>query len=330
MNTKFFSTLLLLLSSFTLLLAQVNQKDAKGLKQGAWVKKDPTTKRTVYEGQFIDDKPTGLFKYYSESGKLKAITTYRENGTKAYALLFDEKGNKIAEGLYLNEKKDSVWNYFNPDKILIAQESYQNNKKHGTWKIFYEDGKVYEEMDWRNGVKHGAWKQYYKNSTLKTDATYNNGDLDGKMKFFFSDGKPDMIGTYVNAMREGPWEYYNPDGKLKMRELYTKGKVARKEYHNGVFNENYDNDILKSSITYKDGKKNGAFKEYYNAGEWKRRIKPAEGEFPEEVEEYFEGQQLQREGAYLDDQLQGKITTYKPNGKIDKVEVYEFGKLKSK
>lgn len=310
--------------------AQENKKDAKGLKQGAWLKKDANTKVKIYEGSFIDDKPNGLFKYYFPNGKIKAITTYSEKGTKARAILFDALGNKIAEGIYNNEKKDSIWNYYNPDHILISQESYLNTKKNGVWKVFYEDGKLYEEITWMNGQKNGPWKQYFKNGNLKTDAFYNQGELDGSMKFFQPNGKPDMTGTYVNAMRQGAWIEYLPSGDVKTREMYDKGVLQNKELVNGVFTDNYNNDVLKSSTTYKDGKKNGPFVEYYNAGQWKRRIKPAQGDFPEEEEEYFDGQKIQRNGNYLNDKLQGKITYFKLDGKVEKLEEYENGILISK
>ena len=50
--------------------AQVNQLDAKGLKQGLWYKNFPGTKIHMYEGTFKDDKPVGIFKYHYESGRL--------------------------------------------------------------------------------------------------------------------------------------------------------------------------------------------------------------------------------------------------------------------
>ncbi len=307
--------------------AQENKKDAKGLKQGAWVKFDANTKAKLYEGSFVNDKPNGLFKYYFPSGKIKAITTYSNEGQKARALLFDEKGNKIAEGIYINEKKDSIWNYYNPEHVLISQESYLNCIKDGLWKIYYEDGKLFEETSWKAGVKNGIWKQYFKSGNPKTDASYKAGELDGVMKLFQPDGKLEMSGTYVNAMREGAWIYYLPSGEIKNRELYSKGTLLNQELMNGVFTDKYDNDILKSSYTYKDGKKNGEFIEYYRAGQWKKRLKPADGEFAEEEEEYFEGQKIQRKGIFVNDKLDGKISTFNLDGKLDKTEEYSNGML---
>lgn len=310
--------------------SQENKKDANGLKQGAWVKIDKATKAKVYEGSFVNDKPTGLFKYYYPSGKTRALNTYTENGSKASVLMFDEAGNKIAEGIYRNEKKDSVWNYYNPDHALIAQESYTDNKKNGPWKVFYETGALYEEINWKQGLKEGEWKQYFKNNKPKLEGFYANGELDGSLKFYFSNGNPEMTGTYVNAVRDGIWMYYHESGEVKSKEHYNKGNLLNNEYINGVFTENYDNEIVKSSVTYKEGKKQGEFSEYYNAGEWKKRIKPAEGDFPAEEEVYFTGQKIKRKGNYLNNNLEGKITYYKLDGKIEKIEEYNNGILVSK
>jgi antitoxin component YwqK of YwqJK toxin-antitoxin module len=330
MKNRIFILIVFILSICIESFAQENKKDANGLKQGAWVKYDATTKAKIYEGSFVDDKPNGLFKYYTPQGKIKAITTYSDKGKKAKALLFDDKGNKIAEGNYLNEKKDSTWNYYNPDHVLIAQENYSNTKKNGAWKVFYENGKLYEEINWKDSIKDGKWQQYFNNGMLKTDANFVQGQLDGSIKLYQEDGKPDMTGTYVNALREGVWLYYLPSGEIKLRENYSKGKLKNKEPLNGVINENYDNEILKSSYTYKNGKKNGEFTEYYNAGEWKLRLKPAEGEFPPEEEQYFTGQKVKRKGNFIDDQLDGKIISYKLDGKVESEKEYKNGTVISK
>ena len=54
-------------------VSQVNQKDAKGQKQGVWNKKYPGSNTFIYKGQFKDDKAIGEFTYYYEIGKIKSI-----------------------------------------------------------------------------------------------------------------------------------------------------------------------------------------------------------------------------------------------------------------
>jgi antitoxin component YwqK of YwqJK toxin-antitoxin module len=90
-------------------------------------------------------------------------------------------------------------------------------------------------------------------------------------------------GAFKNGLQEGKWEYYTEDGKIESRESYKNGKKdgAFEEYaldEQGSFTilskkkfkedkpegawELYNNGILYSVESYKDGEKNGEFREY--------------------------------------------------------------------
>ena len=47
-----------------------NQIDISGKRQGDW-KKYHNNGKLRYKGQFIDDIPSGIFKYYYDTGELK-------------------------------------------------------------------------------------------------------------------------------------------------------------------------------------------------------------------------------------------------------------------
>ena len=64
---------LILVFTSGLSIAQLNQTDSKGRKQGEWAKTYPKSRVYQYKGQFKDDKPIGTFTYYYESGKVKAV-----------------------------------------------------------------------------------------------------------------------------------------------------------------------------------------------------------------------------------------------------------------
>ena len=94
-------------------VSQVNQKDAKGQKQGVWNKKYPGSNSLIYKGQFKDDKPTGTFTYYYVSSKIKAVITYSGNSERAFAEYYHENGQI--------------------KKILLAKDD---------WEEFDENGKL--------------------------------------------------------------------------------------------------------------------------------------------------------------------------------------------
>ena len=64
-------TILIVFLNVFLSVAQ-NKTDEKGWKQGYWKKIDPTTKKIIYEGNFKDNLPQGLFKYYYPNDSIKS------------------------------------------------------------------------------------------------------------------------------------------------------------------------------------------------------------------------------------------------------------------
>ncbi|HLO92652.1 MAG: toxin-antitoxin system YwqK family antitoxin [Chloroflexota bacterium] len=222
--------LILTVSLITSVVAQnTNTTDSKGLKQGVWEKKDAKG-NLVYQGVFENNKPVGKFTYYDSTGKVKAITTFSENGTKAYTIIF-EKGFKVSEGNYINEKKDGVWKYYNNDSIVIAEENYVNGVPNGVWKTFYANGAIYEEMPYVNGIKEGTWMQYFYDGPIKTKATYKNGLLEGLATFYYPNGRVFISGPYIRNLKDGVWMHLNDKGIAEKREIWQAGFLVAEEYY---------------------------------------------------------------------------------------------------
>ena len=123
-----------MLSVAKVLLAQSNEQlnftDSKGLKQGLW-RKTNELGQLKYEGAFKDGKPIGHFIYYYAGGQKKAETDYSKNGTLARTILYHEVGGLKAKGNYINEKKDSIWNFYDEKERLTSIENYKDNKRNG-------------------------------------------------------------------------------------------------------------------------------------------------------------------------------------------------------
>lgn len=131
------------------LFAQMNQTDSDGLRQGTWQKNYPNG-NPLYKGTFNDGKPVGEWFRYHENGQVKAKIQYAENSDSAYTQLFSKKGEKVAEGVFIDEKKEGKWVYFSGNK-KVAEEEFKNDQKHGISRKFYPSGEVLEETDWQNG-----------------------------------------------------------------------------------------------------------------------------------------------------------------------------------
>ena len=54
----------------------INRTDSIGRKQGYWIKKDRDG-TLKYEGRFVNDRPTGTFKYYYPEENSKSNYNFR-------------------------------------------------------------------------------------------------------------------------------------------------------------------------------------------------------------------------------------------------------------
>ncbi len=208
---------------------EINKTDPQGNKQGIWEKKDKVG-RLVYKGSFKDNLPEGTFTYYDTTGKVKAITEFSQNGSNAYTKMFD-KGFKESEGLFVNEKKQGVWKYYNHDSIVIAEENYKNGVPDGVWKTFYANGQLLDEIPYVNGVKEGTWTQYFYDGRLKTKATYVNGLLEGLATFYHPNGRVFISGPYLHNLKDGTWIHLNDKGETEKKEIWKSGTLAAEEYY---------------------------------------------------------------------------------------------------
>jgi len=213
----FFSTIISAQDAF-------NKTDASGKKQGFWIKLDDNKKK-IYEGNFVDNIPVGKFIYYYDNGQPWSISIFSQKGKVARSQMFDAGGKLTGEGKYVNEKKDSVWKFYNQEGKLLSDEIYVNGIKTGVARVYYPNGQIAEEKNWKNGVLQGVCKKYFESGTLKYLGQYVNGKVEGKVQYFHPSGKVDAEGVYVNDVKNGDWKYYKEDGRLDRIDKYIDGKL---------------------------------------------------------------------------------------------------------
>lgn len=203
---------------------QINQTDARGKKQGHWIKRYPD-QSILYEGYFKDDQPTGEFKRYYEDKTLKSVLNFTSNGKEASAVLYHPNGYLASRGKYLNQQKEGKWLFYSAiiKNYLISEEFYTHNLRNGLSVRYFPDSTIAEKVRYVNDVKQGEWTRYYSNGTLLLKSNYVNGNIDGKFEAWYDDGKIEFSGQYKNDARDGLWLIYNPDGTLKYRLEYDNG-----------------------------------------------------------------------------------------------------------
>jgi len=308
-----------------------NTTDAKGRKQGAWSKPWPNG-QARYTGQFMDDKPTGEFKHFDEKGRLTSKHMHAGDGRVSRAEHYHPNGAVMARGKYIGQQKDSTWNYYAEDGGLRKVERFVDGKFNGEQVTYYPTGQVAEREERRAGELHGPSKSWFANGKLKSEANYVKGEAEGRMTFYHPNGNKEIEGDVVNGVRDGTWYYFNADGSIQVQVLYAKGQVVKERKENGTFKEYFDDERPKSEVTYKKGKREGKFIEWHDNGKWVMKAsKPDEAMgLPSDMERVLEGQTKKREGAYVNDQLDGEVREYDEKGKLLKSTKYVGGVAQQK
>lgn len=229
---KYIALILILFPVYT--FSQVNETDANGLRQGLWKKQYPNGK-TMYEGQFRDGKPVGEWKRFYDGGQVKAIINYQVDSDTASAQLFDEWGRKVAEGIFVNEKKEGTWAIYAANR-KVAEEHYVSGLKDGVCRKFYNSGQKLEESEWKGGKQEGKYQVFYKTGAPYMQCKFSNNLRNGLCLSYFPNGKLELEAHYKNSLRTGDWKYYNEDGVLLYTLKYNEGKLLNPEVRDSIDN----------------------------------------------------------------------------------------------
>jgi len=203
----------------------LNQLDKAGKKTGIWETYHENGKVKSH-GTFVDGHPVGELTKYYPGGILQAVMNFDETGKTSFVKFYYEAGHLASEGKYINQLKDSVWNYFSSyDKRKALSETYILGKKNGKSYKYYADGKVSEYLEWKNDLKDGKWEQYFENSQIRLTGNYEVGLLHGNYICYNPDGSASITGSYKAGSMDGKWTYFTDAGEPEFTVEYVDGRM---------------------------------------------------------------------------------------------------------
>ncbi len=208
------SVLSLLLIVINLSAQDINKVNSLGQKSGKWAKTYDNGK-LKYEGQFNNGIPTGTFTYYFKTGEKRAQNIYSDNGKIADNITYYKNGFKMAEGQYINQKKEGLWKYFIDEEgnKMVSTENYLHGELNGECITYYPDScNPAEIVYYKEGVKNGKLIKYFPDGKLMTTSYYKNGQPDGEFIHYHPNGQIQIKGIYKNGEQFGEWKYYDEDG----------------------------------------------------------------------------------------------------------------------
>ncbi len=178
------------------------------------------------------------------------------------------------------------------------------------------------------GRKRGEWKRFAPNGKLIEVCSYNDEDqLDGPWTSFHeSNGAKETVGSYKNGKKNGTWETYYPNGQIKTRRDHDDFGLEhpyRAWHANGNLEE-------EGNYNYK-GLPTGEWKTYREDGTlFQVTMHEVKGQ-PGAVKgfkSYGEKGELRQEGYWdASKQLEGRHTSFYPNGGVERSATYSAGRL---
>ena len=224
----------LAISNFISAQDKLNQFDDKGLRHGLWKGYHDESKRPRYEGTFDHGKETGTFKYFDDTkaGTVIATRDFSKADGSCYTIFFDQKGNKVSEGLVKNKLFEGQWKYYHKEsKDIMTLENYKNGKLNGSRKVFYKENELAEEVNYVDGKKNGIGKTFGENGKQIDQHTFVNDVFEGKAIYFNASGKKMYEGDYKNNSKIGTWKFYENDKVVKQvkAEKFSKEVIKFEE-----------------------------------------------------------------------------------------------------
>jgi antitoxin component YwqK of YwqJK toxin-antitoxin module len=221
----------LFLYSLTAISQDTNKVDEKGKKQGDWIKKDASNGKVLYKGIFKDNNPVGKFVFYHETGRVRAISNYFNEGKDSYVASYYENGKLLSYGKYVNEKKDSVWVFYDEYGYFISTENYSNGTKNGVSRVYYPydskidpgQPKILEEITYVDGVRNGYWAKYFKNGAKLGEGDYLLDQFDGKQSYFYPTGAKKAVIYFKRGIKTGYSFSYDENGEEISKNYYLNG-----------------------------------------------------------------------------------------------------------
>ena len=265
------------------------------------------------EGTMKDGKPDGYWKNYYENGKLKSEGNRKDFKLDSLWKFYNEKGLLYLVYTYNGGKKMGFKYTYKPQLkdsskgMLASKEYYRNDTLSGDG-YYYDKGKLHQVIHYRDGLAEGRSLQFNKDSLITAIITYKGG-------FVKKVTKINQVNTEGN--KEGLWQTFYPDSIYKLEA--DKGTMH-----------------VKWEGTYIDGKRDGYFKTYNEKGELITVEKYINDVLQMDAPElakldikstYYSNGQVQSSGPYKDNMPFGMHRIYDENGKPQKADIYDSGKV---
>lgn len=160
---------------------------------------------------------------------------------------FPEEG-KIAEGTYLDDRRDGRWIFYYRDGVTPRRKSYlKNSRPNGSYEKYHPDGVLMEKGSFKRGkYLIGEWTSYWENGNLQIKRNYNeDGKRHGKEFYYFESGQVELEAKYNNGVQVDTMKFFYRNGDIKSMVIRDSlGRIPTKDPKLIPPESSRDNDVV--------------------------------------------------------------------------------------
>lgn len=191
--------------------------DEAGNMNGKWKDLYPDGKVKA-EGQYTDNRRTGIWKFYNNAGKMVQTGSFNAGRPDGIWKWYYDSGAPLREEEYFQGEREGGFIEYAEDGKILAQGEYVAGERNGPWKL--STGDFTEEGNYITGLRDGLWKAWYPNGKLKFKGVFIQGNPNGEQSYYYEDGRLKEEQNYDMGIRDKTWKKYDEEGTVTLAIAY--------------------------------------------------------------------------------------------------------------
>lgn len=199
--------------------------DMEGNRQGKW-KEFYTTGELKSEGNYKNSNRVGKWKFFFPDKSVEVEGAYNSKGKQdGEWKWYYANGQLMREANYDAGVLDGEFVEYDEDGNEVAKGNYVEGSEEGHW--FYVRNSSIEEGDYYDGMRTGLWKTWYEKDVIASEIEYDQDLMNGKYTIYYENHVIKRTGKCINGERDGVWYDYCDTGELVLTTLYKDGRELR-------------------------------------------------------------------------------------------------------
>jgi len=181
--------------------------------------------------------------------------------------------------------------------------------KHGEYTMYYNNVLLCKGY-YYNNEKNGLWTKYYPNGSISTVGAYINGEKNGIWKFIYENNQLASISQFNHGEKTGKWVGFYMNGDTSCVMEHQPDSINSTITHITLYYQKKNSQKYQPSIKQKEIFTKNLYGHYFD-----------------DVSLYYDNGNLYQQSFFIDNKLDGPITSFYNDGKVWEGYTYDKGKL---